>query len=94
LFVILWLFSRRERSAGVIGSAFLIGYGLLRFIAEFGREPDSFLGLLALRLSMGQWLSIPMVVIGTGLMVYFIRFRPAVAVASPRIDKKARKEAT
>jgi phosphatidylglycerol:prolipoprotein diacylglycerol transferase len=94
LFSILWLFSRRERPAGVVGSAFLIGYGLLRFIAEFGREPDSFLGLLALRLSMGQWLSIPMVVIGTGLMVYFTRFRPAAAVVSPRIDKKARKETT
>ena len=39
---------------------FLAGYGALRFIAEYAREPDSFLGTLALGLSMGQWLSLPM----------------------------------
>ena len=59
----------------MVAGAFLVGYGVLRFIAEFAREPDSFLGLLALHLSMGQWLSIPMVVIGVGLMVYLTRFR-------------------
>jgi phosphatidylglycerol:prolipoprotein diacylglycerol transferase len=91
LFLILWLFSRRERPAGVVGCAFLIGYGALRFIAEFGREPDGFLGLLALRLSMGQWLSIPMVVIGAGLMVYFTRARSATTTALAK-DKKPSKE--
>ncbi|MCX8115232.1 MAG: prolipoprotein diacylglyceryl transferase, partial [Burkholderiaceae bacterium] len=73
LFVILWLYSRRERPAGAVGSMFLLGYGTLRFIAEFGREPDSFLGLLALKLSMGQWLSIPMIVIGAVLLWFFSR---------------------
>ena len=71
LFVLLWLYSRRPRPAGCIGAAFLIGYGVLRFIAEFGREPDAFLGLLALRLSMGQWLSLPMIAIGIALFMYF-----------------------
>jgi phosphatidylglycerol:prolipoprotein diacylglycerol transferase len=71
LFVVLWLYSRKPRPAGCVGSAFLIGYGLLRFVAEFGREPDAFLGLLALRLSMGQWLSLPMIVAGIALFVYF-----------------------
>jgi phosphatidylglycerol:prolipoprotein diacylglycerol transferase len=46
---------------------FLIGYGALRFLAEFAREPDDFLGLLALGLSMGQWLSLPMIAAGIGL---------------------------
>ena len=46
---------------------FLIGYGVLRFIAEYFREPDSFLGLLALDLSMGQWLCLPMIAGGVGL---------------------------
>ncbi len=75
LFAILWWYSRRQRPPGCVGAMFLIGYGLLRFAAEFGREPDAFLGLLALRLSMGQWLSLPMIVAGVGLFVYF-RSRP------------------
>jgi phosphatidylglycerol:prolipoprotein diacylglycerol transferase len=73
LFVILWLYSRKPHRPGMVGAAFLAGYGVLRFTAEFGREPDAFLGLLALRLSMGQWLSLPMIAIGAALMVYFAR---------------------
>ena len=49
---------------------FLLGYGLMRFVAEYFREPDAHLGLLALGMSMGQWLCVPMVVIGTGLWWY------------------------
>ena len=82
LFAILWLYSRKPRPPGMVGAAFLVGYGILRFIAEFGREPDSFLGLLALRLSMGQWLSLPMIAIGAALMVYFIRTPAAAQPAS------------
>jgi phosphatidylglycerol:prolipoprotein diacylglycerol transferase len=41
---------------------------MLRFAAEFVREPDSFLGLLGLGLSMGQWLCLPMV--GVGVIVF------------------------
>jgi phosphatidylglycerol:prolipoprotein diacylglycerol transferase len=37
-----------------VSGAFLVGYGVLRFVAEYFREPDSFLGLLALNMSMGQ----------------------------------------
>ena len=73
LFAILWLYSRRPRVAGTVGALFLIGYGSLRFIAEFAREPDDFLGLLRWHLSMGQWLSLPMIVIGLGLMIWFLR---------------------
>ena len=49
---------------------FLIGYGTFRFLAEYAREPDDFLGLLALGLSMGQWLSLPMIAAGIGLHVW------------------------
>jgi phosphatidylglycerol:prolipoprotein diacylglycerol transferase len=70
LFAILWIYSRRPRPLGTVSATFLIGYGVLRFIAEFGREPDAFLGLLAFDLSMGQWLSLPMIAIGVGLFVY------------------------
>jgi phosphatidylglycerol---prolipoprotein diacylglyceryl transferase len=82
LFVLLWLFSRRQRPAGDVGAAFLVGYGVLRFIAEFGREPDAFLGLLALRLSMGQWLSLPMILAGIVLFVYLRSSQRARAPAS------------
>jgi phosphatidylglycerol:prolipoprotein diacylglycerol transferase len=41
-----------------------MGYGVLRFIAEFFREPDAHLGLLSLGMSMGQWLCVPMVLGG------------------------------
>ena len=40
---------------------FLLGYGVLRFVAEFAREPDSFIGYLALGLTMGQWLCLAMI---------------------------------
>ena len=67
LFVVLWLYSRRAHPLGRVSGAFLIGYGLLRFVAEYFREPDAFLGLLALNLSMGQWLCLPMVAAGAWL---------------------------
>lgn len=70
LFVVLWLFSARRRPPGQIAGLFLVGYGLARFIAEFAREPDAFLGLLSLGLSMGQWLSLPMILGGLGLMIW------------------------
>jgi len=49
---------------GQISAVFLILYGTFRFLIEFTREPDHFLGLLFLNLSMGQWLSIPMLIAG------------------------------
>ena len=67
LFVLLWLYSRRERATGQVAAAFVFGYGVLRFTAEYFREPDSFLGLLALGMSMGQWLCLPMIFGGAAL---------------------------
>ena len=48
---------------------FLLGYGVARFIAEFAREPDAFLGFLALGFTMGQWLSLPMIAVGIWLLM-------------------------
>jgi phosphatidylglycerol:prolipoprotein diacylglycerol transferase len=70
LFAILWWYARRRRPLGAVSGLFLIGYGTFRFVVEFTREPDSFLGVLALGLSMGQWLSIPMIVIGVVMMLW------------------------
>ena len=76
LFVLLWFYSRKPRGLGQVSGLFLVGYGVFRFTAEYFREPDSFLGLLALNMSMGQWLCVPMVV--AGLLLWW-RGRPAVA---------------
>ena len=73
LFAVLWWFSARPRPRGAVSAAFLIGYGVFRFAVEYTREPDSFLGLLALDLSMGQWLSAPMVIAGVALMAWAYR---------------------
>lgn len=71
LFVIVWLFSKKPRPVGQVPMVFLAGYGIFRFIAEFARQPDDYLGLLTLGLSMGQWLSVPMIVLGITGFVYF-----------------------
>ena len=68
LFVLLWWYSNKPRPVGAVSGLFLIGYGSFRFLVEFTREPDSFLGLLTLGLSMGQWLSLPMIAAGIWMM--------------------------
>ena len=73
LFIIVWIFSKKPRPAGQTAALFLGGYGLFRFIAEFARQPDDYLGLLTLGLSMGQWLSVPMIVLGVIGFVWFGR---------------------
>ena len=70
LFILLWLYARKERKPGQVMAFFLIGYGVFRFIAEFFREPDAHLGLLSLGMSMGQWLCVPMIVGGAALWVW------------------------
>lgn len=73
LFILLWWYARKPRATGQVAAAFLFGYGVFRFIAEFFREPDAHLGLLSLGLSMGQWLCVPMVLGGAGLWLWFGR---------------------
>ena len=70
LFVLLWLYARKPRRLGQVSGAFLVGYGVMRFIAEYFREPDDFLGLLTMNLSMGQWLSLPMVAAGIAMWAW------------------------
>jgi len=73
LFTLLWVYSKKPRPVGTVSGLFLAGYGCFRFIVEFTREPDDFLGLLSLGMSMGQWLSLPMVAAGVLLMVHSYR---------------------
>ena len=76
LFIILWLFSRRERPVMSVAGLFLAFYGLFRFLVEFVRVPDSHIGYLAQDwLTMGQVLSLPMVIAGSALIVLAYRRR-------------------
>ena len=70
LFALLWWYSSRPRRRGDVSALFLVGYGCLRFLAEFAREPDSFLGFLALGMTMGQWLCVPMILGGIALFAW------------------------
>jgi phosphatidylglycerol:prolipoprotein diacylglycerol transferase len=79
LFALLWIYARRPRATGQVSGAFLVGYGVLRFAAEYFREPDVFLGLRALGLSQGQWLSLPMVAAGVVMWVWASRRQAGLA---------------
>lgn len=71
LFVILWLYSLKARPVGAISGLFLIGYGGFRFLVEFTRNPDDgIFGLMSFGVSMGQWLSLPMVIAGIALLFW------------------------
>lgn len=76
LFIILNLFIRKSRPMGSVSGLFLIGYGMFRIITEFFRQPDAQLGLFGGLFSMGQILSLPMVIAGILMMVWAYRRQP------------------
>lgn len=68
-FILLWIYSSRPRPVGAVSGMFLIGYGVFRSLAEFFREPeDGFMGVMTLGISMGQWLSLPMIIAGVWML--------------------------
>jgi phosphatidylglycerol:prolipoprotein diacylglycerol transferase len=70
LFLILWIYSRKPRPTMAVSGAFLVGYGIFRFLVEFFREPDSHIGFDLLGwMTRGQILCIPMVLFG-GAIIY------------------------
>lgn len=72
LLVVLSLLIRRDvirNRPGIVGGAFLVGYGLSRMFVEMFREPDLHLGFLTFGLTMGQWLCIPMILVGVAFIV-------------------------
>ena len=69
LFAVLWLYSDSERPRGAVSGAFLIGYGALRWFAEYFRSPDTGIFGFSYSVSMGQWLSLPMALFGIVLLV-------------------------
>jgi len=74
LFLILWVLRKKIRYNGQILAAFLILYGIFRFLIEFLREPDPQLGFIASWLTMGQILCSVMIISGTLLALYIRRY--------------------
>jgi phosphatidylglycerol:prolipoprotein diacylglycerol transferase len=68
LFFIVWWYASKPRKEGAISGVFLLGYGIFRSIGEFFREPDMGIFGHSYVISMGQWLSLPMILAG----LYFI----------------------
>jgi phosphatidylglycerol:prolipoprotein diacylglycerol transferase len=84
LFVLCRILTNRThklRTPGFVSGAFAAGYGAVRTFVEFFREPDIQIGYLAGGLTMGMFLSIPMIVAGVALMVWASRRRPAETAA-------------
>lgn len=74
LFIILWIYSSKPRPTMAVSGLFAVCYGCFRIFVEFFREPDAQIGYLAFDwLTMGQLLSVPMVLIGLGMMVWAYR---------------------
>ncbi|MGD2137377.1 MAG: prolipoprotein diacylglyceryl transferase [Gammaproteobacteria bacterium] len=74
LLLVLWVYSRKPRPTMAVSGLFLLCYGLFRFAVEFVRVPDAHIGYLAFGwLTMGQLLSLPMILCGIAFMVYAYR---------------------
>lgn len=70
LFVLLRWFSARQRPPRAVSALFLLGYGVARFVAEYFRNPDDGIFGQSDVVSMGQWLSLPMIVAGVALLLH------------------------
>lgn len=69
-FILLWWFASKPRKRGQVSALFLLGYGSARFVVEYAREPDRFLGELSLGMTMGQWLCLPMLIGGVAMWLW------------------------
>lgn len=73
LFVIMLVLSRRRRADGFMFGVFMLGYGVFRFLVEFVREPDAQLGFLWGGATMGQVLSLPLIMAGLWFLIRALR---------------------
>lgn len=78
LFVVLWWFSAKPRPRLAVSGLFLVLYGLFRSLVELVRQPDDHLGFIAFEwLTMGQLLSLPMMLLGGFFLLWAYRSKPA-----------------
>ncbi len=84
LFIILYFYSKKPRPLMAVSGLFSLGYGSFRFIVEYWREPDAHLKELAEFLSMGQILSLPMIIGGAALIWFAYKNPNNIAVSKSR----------
>jgi phosphatidylglycerol:prolipoprotein diacylglycerol transferase len=73
LFSVLWLYARKPRPRMAVSGVFALGYGLARFFTEYFRTPDYEVSFAGVTISAGQMFSIPMIVLGTLLLIFAYR---------------------
>ena len=73
LFAIIWWYSSKKRPPMAVSGLFLLGYACMRSIAELFREPDQQIGFLTGGITMGQLLSLPLILAGIGLLIVAYR---------------------
>ncbi len=73
VFVLLWLYARKARPQLAVGAFYMLLYGCARFTTEYFRTPDYEVSFAGVTISSGQMLSLPMVAIGVGLMLWAYR---------------------
>lgn len=89
LFALIWLYSAKPRPLGAVTGMFMIGYGIFRSFCEFFREPDDgFLGVMTMGVSMGQWLSLPMILLGCALLFWAYRYHTETIKVKPEQQHK------
>ncbi len=95
LFAILWFYSRKPRPMMSVSGLFLLCYGVFRFTVEFTRMPDAHLGFIAGDwMTMGQVLSLPMIVAGAALMVWAARAARTISAAPADPDRHEKDKLT
>ncbi|MBC7860211.1 MAG: prolipoprotein diacylglyceryl transferase [Burkholderiaceae bacterium] len=77
VFVILWLYARKQRPRMAVGAMFTLLYGCARFFTEYFRTPDYEVGFAGVTISSGQMLSLPMIVAGIAMLLLAYKFKTA-----------------
>lgn len=87
LFVIMWLFARRQKPRWATGALYCMLYGCARFFTEYFRVPDWETGFAGVTISSGQVLSLPMIIVGAAVMVWAYKYQQP-SVAEPLTSTK------
>ena len=88
LFAILWPFARKARPRWATGALYCMLYGCARFFTEYFRTPDWQINVLSMDISSGQILSLPMILVGLGVLIWAYRFQAVPAANSAAVSGK------
>lgn len=64
IFILIWIYARKERPLGAVSAMYAFLYGAARFLTEYFRTPDYEVSFAGITISAGQMLSVPMILIG------------------------------